>query len=143
MSYKRKRLNYEILSNNIKTKRDVAAGVSAASHLFANDPNKTGWFSISIPDKGSLVQHSFLVKIQGTTLMVADINGSACYRRPEHNLFYKPLIDGIIAYEGLSKHPVFLSNEDHEDAVLHATQEGPSDGGCSQYCEYLTENNLF
>jgi len=140
---KRARLTYEIVTNNVKTKRDVINGITSATHLFTNEPGMTAWISISIPFKGSLIQHSVLMKPIDTVLMIADINGDDCYVTDGFNQFYKPLVDGIISSLGLDSDPIFLNTKRHKEAKAYATKKGPSDGGCSQYCEYLTDNHYF
>lgn len=100
------------------------------------------WIAIGIPFQGRIIGHSFLIKMGEDSLMVADINGDECYTHDEYNRFYKPVIDGIrerLAPDG-SLDITFLSGPLHRKAKLYATQSGPSDGGCSQYCSYLVEH---
>lgn len=140
MSRKRSRLPYFNVGTGSANKSELRSSAIEASDLLSR--GEVVWMNIAIPvPQVGIVGHSFLLRIKESKLFIADINGSDCYRNRKYNLYYKAFVDNIIANCDLDIKPQFFSGDDHDDAKVFASSTGPSDGGCSQYCDYLMGNN--
>lgn len=103
------------------------------------------WCALDVLFNGRRIGHSFLIRRDGSSIQVADINGSTVFNDNDMNIYYKALLEGIRDKLGYRKNSTtFYDGPAHDHARIYAAAMNyDEEAGCSQYAIYVYRSKLF